>query len=309
LSPQDIVFEPQTLPIDGWERVVDLLGKAATPPPEPPVENVRAAVARALPEVPATVLDLREEGSTPPRLLVLGRVHVEGADDSAAPHRRRRASELVAYLALHPGATGREIDEALWPGRRVEKSTRNPFISRARQWLGKGPDGEPYLPLVADGGSYRLRPEVSCDWHDFVRFSQLGLESGAPGATALSAALDLVRGRPFLGVDPATYTWAEADIQEMICAIVDVAHVLAEMRLEAGDFRGAQQAAARGMLAEPCSELLYRDAMKAAIATGDVDELERLSSRLRSEITLIDPDETFDDETIELLSSRSQLTR
>jgi LysM repeat protein/two-component SAPR family response regulator len=309
LSPQDIVFEPQALPIDGWERVVELLGKAATPPAEPPVENVRAAVARALPEVPATVLDLREEGPTPPRLLVLGRVHVEGADDSAAPHRRRRASELVAYLALHPGATGREIDEALWPGRRVEKSTRNPFISRARQWLGKGPDGEPYLPLVADGGSYRLRPEVSCDWHDFVRFSQLGLESGAPGATALSAALDLVRGRPFLGVDPATYTWAEADIQEMISAIVDVAHVLAEMRLEAGDFRGAQQAAARGMLAEPCSELLYRDSMKAAIAIGDLDELERLSRRLRAEITLIDPDETFDDETIELLSSRSQLTR
>lgn len=309
LEPYGIEFEPQRLSLHGWQQVVELLRRAAASSPEALGEDVHVAVARALPEVPATLLDHRDDGSEPPRLLVLGRVHVEGADDSAAPHRRRRASELVAYLALHPGANGREIDEALWPGRRVEKSTRNPFISRARQWLGKGPDGEPYLPLVADGGSYRLRPEVSCDWHDFVRFSQLGLESGATGTTALSAALDLVRGRPFLGVDPATYTWAEADIQEMISAIVDVAHVLAEMRLEAGDSRGAQQAAARGMLAEPCSELLFRDAMRAAIAAGDLDELDRLCSRLRSEITLIDPEETFEDETIELLSVRSQLIR
>ena len=95
----------------------------------------------------------------------------------------------------------------------------------------------------------------------------------------------------------------------MISAIVDVAHLLALMRLEAGDFRGAQQAVARGLLAEPCSELLYRDAMKAAIAIGDVAELDRLSGRLRSEITLIDPDETFDDETIELLASRQHLFR
>lgn len=308
LRPGDIQFVPQSLTSEGFDRVLELLAVSKREA-QPATEAPRVAVARALPVVPATLLDLRDDVEAPPRLLVLGRVHVERADDSAAPHRRRRVSELVAYLALHPGATGSEIDEALWPGRRVEKSTRHPFISRARRWLGSNPDGELHLPIVADGGQYRLRPEVSCDWHDFVRFSQLGLDSGRPGASALSAALDLVRGRPFLGVDPATYTWAEADIQEMISAIVDVAHLLAQMRLEAGDFRGAQHAVARGLLAEPCSELLYRDAMKAAIAIGNVAELDRLSRRLRSEITLIDPDETFDDETIELLASRQHLLR
>ena len=308
LRPGGIRFVPQTLTTEGLAQVLELLAVSKREA-ELVTEEPRVAVARALPEVPATLLDLRDDVEAPPRLLVLGRVHVERADDAAAPHRRRRVSELVAYLGLHPGATGSEIDEALWPGRRVEKSTRHPFISRARQWLGRNPEGELYLPLVADGGQYRLRPEVSCDWYDFVRFSQLGLDSGRPGASALAAALDLVRGRPFLGVDPATYTWAEADIQEMISAIVDVAHLLAQMRLEAGDFRGAQQAVARGLLAEPCSELLYRDAMKAAIAVGDVAELDRLSGRLRSEITLIDPDETFDDETIELLASRQHLFR
>jgi nucleoid-associated protein YgaU/DNA-binding SARP family transcriptional activator len=310
LLPTGLRFVPQTLTPDGFGHVVELLSTSQREPdPSPAAQepDQRTAVGRALPEVPATLLDLRDDVEAPPRLLVLGRVEVERANDAAAPHRRRRVSELVAYLALHPGATGREIDEALWPGKRVEKSTRNPFVSRARQWLGRGPDGEPYLPLVADGGEYRLRPEVSCDWHDFVRFSQLGLDSGRPGASALAAALDLVRGRPFLGVDPATYTWAEVDVQEMISAIVDVAHVLAELRLEAGDFRGAQSAVARGLLAEPCSEVLYRDAFKAALAVGDTVELDRLSSRLRNEITLIDPDETLEDETIELLSQRAQL--
>ena len=159
------------------------------------------------------------------------------------------------------------------------------------------------MPLVVDGGNYQLRPDVSCDWHDFVRFSQLGLTSGTDGAMALAAALDLVRGRPFLGVDPATYTWAEADAQEMISAVVDVSHVLSVARCDAGDYRGAQEAAARGLLAEPCSELLYRDAIRAAAAAGDRDEVERLAARLRHEIALVDPEELLDEATVDLVDS------
>ncbi|MFZ5872010.1 MAG: AfsR/SARP family transcriptional regulator, partial [Actinomycetota bacterium] len=228
-------------------------------------------------------------------------VHVEGADDGSAPGRRRRASELVAYLALHPGASAHEVDEALWPGHRVPKNTRNPFISRVRQWLGRTPDGKPYLPLVADGGEYRLRPEVTCDWHDFLRLARRGLSRGPDGVDDLGAALDLVRARPFLGIDPATYTWAEADIQEMISAIVDVAHVLSVARCELGDYRGAQEAAARGLHVEPCSELLYRDAIRAAGARGDQQDVDRLAERLRRELADLDPDEGVGSETVEAI--------
>lgn len=307
LHPIGIAFEPQRLTHADLQRAVSLLATAETDntheiaPAEPTDE--RTAVSAALPEVPATVLDLRDDVPAPPRLLVLGSVHVERADDQAAPHRRRRATELVAYLALHGGASSYQIDEAMWPGKRVEKTTRSPFISRARQWLGRTSEGEPYLPQVADGGSYRLRPDVSCDWHDFVRFAQLGLASGPDGAGALEAALALVRGRPFLGVDPTTYSWAEADAQEMISAIVDVAHVLSVMRCEAGDYRGAQEAVAKGLLAEPCSELLYRDAIRAAGAAGDTDEVSRLVQRLRHEIELVDPDDTMDETTVDLIES------
>ncbi|MCU1493398.1 MAG: Peptidoglycan-binding LysM [Acidimicrobiaceae bacterium] len=306
LEPLGLDLEPQKLGEEEFARILDLLrtgGRATeTSPSGTPVGTCRA-VAAALPDVPSTQMDLRPDAPAPPRVLLLGRVDVENAIDEAAPHRRRRASELVAYLALHPGASGGELDEALWPGRRVEKTTRNPFVSRARQWLGRNADGEPYLPLVADGGSYRLRAEVSCDWHDFVRFAELGLETNPPNPSALSAALDLVRGRPFLGVDPTTYTWAESDTQEMISAVVDVAHALAELRLEEGDLRGAREAVAKGLLAEPCSEMLFQDAMKAAIAAGDHAEVERLAARLRHEIELVDPDESLDDTTLALLDT------
>ena len=307
LQPPGLPFGPQALSQVDYEHVVSLLKKAQMEAPAPlaTIEkgDERAVVSSALPAVPETVLDLRDDVPAPPRILVLGNVHVERADDEAAPNRRRRATELIAYLALHAGASAHEIDEALWPGKRIEKTTRNPFISRARQWLGRSLDGEPYLPLVVDGGNYKLRPDVSCDWHDFVRFSHLGLASGPDGAVALAAALDLVRGRPFLGVDPATYTWAEADAQEMISAVVDVAHVLSVTRCDAGDYRGAHEAAARGLLAEPCSELLYRDAIRAAAAAGDRDEVEQLAGRLRHEIALVDPDEMLDEVTTGLIDS------
>ena len=104
-----------------------------------------------------------------------------------------------------------------------------------------------------------------------------------------------------MGVDPATYTWAERDTQEMISAIVDVAHELATISLALRDADSAHDAAARGLLADPASEQLHRDAINAAALRGDVDEVDRLAARLRAQIRAIDPDGGLSDETIELL--------
>ena len=307
LEPLGLAFEPHRASQDEVAQFLSLLATAdpGDPSPKPPGEDreERIAVANALPKIPKPVADPSGNVAAAPRVLVLGGVVVERVDDAAMPNRRRRMTELVAYLALHPGASAHEIDAALWPGKRVEKTTRNPFVSRTRQWLGRTAAGEAYLPQIADGQTYRLRPEVTCDWHDFTRLARTGLVNGPDSTGALQAALDLVRSRPFLGVDPASYTWAEADIQEMISAIVDVAHLLSVTCLESGDHRGAQQAAARGLLAEPCSELLYRDAIRAAQAAGDRREVDRLAESLRHEIALLDPDEEMDDLTVALLTS------
>lgn len=312
LEPPGIEIFPQTLTVRDYEHLVCLLATADTvgdhesgghPSTAGDLVKARVAALDALPQPVEGEKYGAVAEAVPPRVLLLGTVHVDGADDGSVPGRRRRASELVAYLTLHPGASPHELDEAMWPGRRVAKNTRNPFVSRVRHWLGRTPDGEPYLPLVADGGEYRLRPEVTCDWHDFLRLAHTGLSQGAEGVVDLAAALDLVRGRPFLGTDPVTYTWAEADTQEMISAIVDVAHVLSVTRCEFGDHRGAQEAAARGLLVEPYSELLYRDAIKAAAARGDHAEVDRLANRLRHELALIDPEDGIADETAALLSA------
>lgn len=310
LHPPGIEITPQTLTPHDYGHLVSLLTTAdARPEQERDHDNSGedwTAALGALPQ-PTEGTELAPASDPQaPRVLLLGPVHVEGADDGSAPGRRRRANELVAYLALHPGASSHQVDEAMWPGRRVAKNTRNPFVSRVRQWLGRTPDGEPYLPLVADGGEYRLRPEVTCDWHDFLHLARRGLSQGPDGVQDLAAALDLVRGRPFLGIDPATYTWAEADIQEMISSIIDVAHVLSTTRRELGDHRGAQEAAAKGLLVDPCSELLYQDAICAAAARGDQQEVERLAERLRHELAVVDPDDGIAAKTAELISAAAR---
>jgi hypothetical protein len=195
---------------------------------------------------------------------------------------------------LHPGASQYQLDEALWPGCRVSRNTRNPLVSRTRQWLGSGPSGQLYLGHVADGGSYRLSAEVGCDWYDFQALAQRGLAAGPDGMDDLAAALNLVRGRPFLGVNPATFGWAEADAQDMISAIVDVAEVLGEHARAAGDFRRVQWAAARGLAAEPVAERLHLMAAEAATAGGDQEEAERIVARLRRCIQELDPDDDLD---------------
>ena len=235
-----------------------------------------------------------------PRVLVLGPVEVTGAAGDGVPGRRRRGTELITYLALHPGASAHQIDEALWPGLRVSAETRNPLVCRARRWLGKGDDKQPYLAFVPEDGLYTLRPEVRTDWHDFCDLSRRGLAAGPDGIDDLVRALDLVRGRPFLGVHPDTYAWAEVDMQDMIDAIVDVARVLAGLAHEAGDPRRARWASAKGLVVDSCAERLYQDAIRAAQCLGDELDATRLVATLRREVMDLDPDDDCEPRTAEL---------
>jgi DNA-binding SARP family transcriptional activator len=244
--------------------------------------------------------------SAPPRVLVLGPVELVGAVDEYAPPRPRRSIELAAYLTLHPGVTQHQLDEAMWPGARVPKETRNPLISRTRRWLGRAPHGGHYLEHFGENSGYGVRPDIGCDWHDFQALAGRGLAAGPDGADDLAAALDLVRGRPFLGVTPHTYTWAEADTQEMLAAIVDTAHALAELALAAGDHRRARWAASAGLTADPYAELLYQDAIRAAKAAGDAVDVQHLLTLLRRRIEEIDPTDDVDEATGALCERKSR---
>ncbi|WP_331718389.1 LysM peptidoglycan-binding domain-containing protein [Streptomyces sp. NBC_00624] len=256
----------------------------ATPCAAPalPAVHVTIPAPSAEPEQPAT--SLSEPAATDgPAVHVLGPISIDGATGRIDSNRVRTATELVTYLALNSGVDHHAIDDALWPGQIVNKTMRNAVISRARSWLGKDPDANAYFPRVQDTGDnrYRLGADVTCDWTRFQRFARTGLaRHDEDGDLALRRALALVRGRPFTGIDPQRYAWAEPAIQEMVSAIVDVAHELSSRRCEAGDFTGALWSARQGLLAAEESEMLHRQVFLAHHGAGDIDALRAAAARL-----------------------------
>jgi DNA-binding SARP family transcriptional activator len=150
-------------------------------------------------------------------------------------------------------------------------------------------------------GGYRMSTSFGCDWHQFQTLANNGLRNLPDGSLDdLQAALDLVRGMPFGNVPPGRYAWNSWIQREMIDAVVDVAHTLADAYQKAGDLPAARRAVLRGLLAEPISEVLYRDLLRIEYRAGNVaavretaDKLADLAAALYIEL---------DDETTRLVS-------
>lgn len=258
------------------------------PAPAPAPETDPAAADEPIAPTAATATQSAEPAAdaateADPAVLLLGPISIEGASGRIDSNRLTAATELVTFLALNPGVDHHAIDDALWPGRLVNKQMRNAVISRTRSWLGKDADGQAHLPRVQDTGDsrYRLGPAVTCDWTRFQRFARTGLaRHDEDGDLALRRALALVRGRPFTGIDPQRYAWAEPVIQEIVSAVVDVAYELSGRCREADDIPGALWAARRGLLAAEESEMLHRQIFLAHHTAGDIDALREAAARL-----------------------------
>ncbi|MFF7764163.1 LysM peptidoglycan-binding domain-containing protein [Streptomyces griseorubiginosus] len=271
------------------ESLADVLAQSVAETDEPDAAASVPARPRRLPDAPATPStgELTTEADPThdgPSILLLGPLTIEGANGRVDSNRKSVATELLAFLALNPGSDHHAVDAALWPASRVNKEMRNAVISRARSWLGTDPDGNQHLPRVQNTPDkrYRLGPQVTCDWLIFQHHARQGLnDHSEDGDLALRQALALVRGRPFAGMDPQRYAWAEPTIQEMISAITDVASELSTRRREARDPRGALWAAQQGLLAVEDSETLYRAVFLAHHAVGDLDALREAAARLR----------------------------
>ncbi|MFB7174558.1 LysM peptidoglycan-binding domain-containing protein [Streptomyces sp. NPDC056254] len=273
--------EPAPLLTKQGSDSTDTRPEADNPVPAPLPVQAAAPVPVPAPTRAADDAD-GPEGSAP-TVFLLGRVVIEGAAGRIDSNRQSAAVELVSFLALTPGADHHAIDDALWPGRLVNKQMRNAVISRTRSWLGKDAEGEAYFPRVRDTGDsrYRLAQAVTCDWKMFQNFARTGLaRHDEDGELALRRALALVRGRPFAAIDPQRYAWAEPAVQEMVSAIADVAYELSTRRREAGDCAGALWAAHQGLLAAEENEMLHRQVFLAYHAAGDVDSLREAAARL-----------------------------
>ncbi|MGW6755762.1 LysM peptidoglycan-binding domain-containing protein [Streptomyces sp. NPDC055006] len=194
-----------------------------------------------------------------PDIQVLGPVTVAGIEASGHGH---KLALLAALLYFKPGISSDAAREAMDPRKPWSKATLQSRISELRNRLGTDPDGNPYLPRDRTG-TYRLSPTTRCDWTRFTQLAERGLAKGpqdGAGITDLEAALDLVRGRPFGGADPA---WAAARTQEMLVRITDIAHTLATWHRTAPrpDLTAARHAITRGLDIDDSAEILYQDWM------------------------------------------------
>ena len=294
LEPLALTVQPQRLTRANLDALVDLLETATTPDAAGVVTaapTLDVEIGDALTALP-TPAPMPPPGphdwptDTPPvRINVLGPITIQGLPPNVGAHLSRRSTELLVYLALRGRATGPELDEALWHGHRIDNQTRNSLVYRTRQRVGAD-----VLPVVGPDGIYRLGPSVVCDWSEFQTRAHQGLTAGPEGVDALQAALALVRDRPLLGVPDGDYNWAEYDIQHMISAIADTAHVLALLRIKAGSHREAMQAAAKGLLADAASSVLADDLIAAAETSESRDEIDRLRRRLRTALSELDPE-------------------
>jgi hypothetical protein len=238
-----------------------------------------------------------------PTVLLLGPVEVEDAEGPVEQSKYRQLTEIAAFIALNPGRGHSALDDAMWPGSRVTQNTRNTAISKLRRWFGRDAHGDDYLPRVDSG--YRFHAGVTTDWDQWRAL--VGDDPTLAGTPQLVAALELVRGQPFTGVNPRRYGWAEHLKQEMISAIVDAAHELAQRALRGGDAHLARKASTIGLQVEPGMELLWRDRIRAehlagnragiddaiarmtAISADLGDDLEDATVRLVAELTSPDP--------------------
>lgn len=223
---------------------------------DPPVAAVETPSASVTP-LPTPALG--------PMVRLLGPPDIVGIDQ---PETQARVLEVVAYLALFPGQSSGAFNEAIFPGEHADEKLggkRNTYMRNARNHLGNGPSGEPYVGLVPKIG-YRLSDEISVDWDQLREL--VGDDPTRASTEALRAALELVRGQPLSGIKDSRYDWAMSIKTEMCSAVADIAHELSHRAAEDADSRLATWAVEKGLAAEPTNEALWRDAVIAAWQSG-----------------------------------------
>jgi hypothetical protein len=201
-------------------------------------------------------------------IALLGRTRVN-SPGMIEPERLGLATELVVFLATHPGGVHPNVlAAAIWP-RGVTREVRDAALARARDWLGTDDVGRPHLATDASG-RLRLGSQVRVDWQVFCALMARAADGGRDEEAALEQALSLVTG-PFMdGREPGRYAWLASDglEYEVAARVADAAHRLSQLRLAHGDPGGALDAARAGLRLAFDDELLWRDLLTAAHATG-----------------------------------------
>jgi hypothetical protein len=276
-------LEAQLLPPEQYAAVVKLFRGAAAGADVPLGALSQAGAAPAA--------HLAADAVLPVEIGLLGHLEVQ-APGPLEPDRLALATELVVYLAAHPdGVHTNVLTGAVWP-RGVSNEVRDAALSRVHAWLGTDEQGQPNL-VTDESGRLRLGPGARVDWQVFralfARASQAAAASEEAAETGyLERALTLVRGQFLDGRDPARYAWLATDEieYEVTAAVADAAHRLSALRLAAGDPDGAMEAARAGLRLAFNDEILWRDLLTGAHATGQEHVLRAVVGEISARIAL-----------------------
>ena len=252
-----------------------------------------------------------------PRLSLLGPVALR-AHGPLEKNRVGFYTEIVAFLATREnGATSAQFETAF----NLAPARARSDIRIARNWLGVNPcTGSKHLPDALRSKSGQARgigvyelEGVLVDADLFRRLRVRGEARGADGIADLAMALSLVSGAPFDQLRADGYEWltegARID-QHLVCAIVDVAHVVTTHSLATGDNAAARAAAQLAQLAAPYEEIPRLDLVAVRAAEG---HLEGSETYLRDQVCNRSDDggapEDLSERTQAILRHRQWLTR
>lgn len=221
---------------------------------------------------------------------------IEGLHDALPPKRVRRATEVIAYLALHqpdPISSDRLRTRVLGsPDSDAAAKTLFNTVGAARRALGSDLTGQLYLPNASRYGHYKLSELVTVD---VTRTTRLVVAAKSANSVDESialyrAAFDLVKGEPLAGV-LSGYSWWRSEGHEarLTTTIVDAACRAVQLAISEGLLDLASWILDRSRLVDPYSELLSRAAMATAAASGDRSRLRREWDECRRRVSELDP--------------------
>jgi len=250
------------------------------------------------------------------KLTLLGPVDLE-AHGTRPDKRLPFYTEIAAYLASHPaGVSVAKLGADFWPEEndedKVAARVRN-SLSKMRAWLGDDPrTGQAYLAGAdrsSGVGVYRLQG-VLVDAELFRRLRSRGIARGEAGMVDLQAALDLVVGPPLAHRREEGYLWLVGNPldRDYVAAVVDVAHLVADMHLAAGDADGAEAAAQVSLQAGDTSDVALLDLVAVADARGDHAQAEQYVRRILANHDA-EVEEDLPPRTCEILHRRQWLPR
>lgn len=294
-----------------------------TPPSEPETDRTHGAPASRVPlgsqEVPAertqeaptdhvSATELLGEKDAP-YVRLLG--PVDALNVTASDLLPGRGVEFLAYLLIHqqpvPGA---QIQKALWPNTydRSNNNTRT-LAKQLRSALGHDNDGHLWLPEGRGNNGFTLHPAIRSDWHDFTALTRTN--PSAVSTEDLETALRLVRGQPLLGTDAhrGRWAWRTALEEDILAAILDTAETVANRGLSTNDLRLTRIGARTARAADPLNELSWQIELRAAIATDNAREADRIINDLYVIVGAGDPDYEPDAATKDLIAAGRSITR